>query len=263
LNATPSSAALAGGFRLDDRSALVTGAGRGLGWAIAGGLAAAGAHVYLVSRTLEQLEQAAAAIRAQGGSATPLACDITSADDVRALIDALPQLDILVNNAGYNIPEAFVDVCDEHLDRLIGINVRAAFVVAQAATRKMLALPARKQFGGAVVHVTSQMGHVGAAGRTVYCMTKHALEGLTKAMAVELAPHNIRVNSVAPTFVITPLTAPYFEDPAFRAWALERIPLGRLGTVQEVTAAVVFLASPAASLITGTSLIADGGWTAQ
>jgi NAD(P)-dependent dehydrogenase (short-subunit alcohol dehydrogenase family) len=127
----------------------------------------------------------------------------------------------------------------------------------------MLELPERKRIGGAIVNISSQMGHVGAPMRTVYCMTKHALEGLTKSMAVELAPHNIRINSVAPTFVETPLTRPFFENAQFRDWVMNRIPLGRLGTLEEVTAAIVFLASPAASLITGTSLLVDGGWTAQ
>ncbi len=141
--------------------------------------------------------------------------------------------------------------------------MRAAFLVAQAAARKMLEAPDRRTRGGAMVNISSQMGHVGVAGRTVYCMTKHALEGLTKALGVELAPHNIRVNSIAPTFIETPMTAPFFEEPRFREWVLNRIPLGRLGQLDEVTAAVVFLASPAASLITGTSLLVDGGWTAQ
>ena len=175
----------------------------------------------------------------------------------------VPRLDILVNNAGGNIPEPFVDVTEERLDRMLNLNVRAAFLVAQAAARKMLEAADRKERGGAIVNVSSQMGHVGAAGRTVYCMTKHALEGLTKALAVELAPHNIRVNSIAPTFIETPMTAPFFEEPRFREWVLNRIPLGRLGKLDEVSAAVAFLASPAASLITGTSLLVDGGWTAQ
>ena len=152
------------------------------------------------------------------------------------------------------------------LDRMLELNVRSAFVVAQTAVRKMLDTPAadRMAGGSAVVHITSQMGRVGAPRRTVYCMTKHALEGLTKAMAVELAPQGIRVNAVAPTFLDTELTRPFFEaDPAFAQWVLSRIPLGRLGTVDEVARLVTFLASPAASLITGESIAADGGWTAQ
>jgi len=255
--------AVLSGCRLDGRVALVTGAGRGLGLAAAIGLAQAGAEVYLVSRTFAELERAADSIRSDGGAATPLACDVTSGAQVRDAVGRLPRLDILVNNAGGNVPEPFVDVTEERLDRVLNLNVRAAFLVAQAAARKMLEAGDRKERGGAMVNVSSQMGHVGAAGRTVYCMTKHALEGLTKALAVELAPHNIRVNSVAPTFIETPLTAPFFEEPRFREWVLNRIPLGRLGKLEEVSAAVAFLASPAASLISGASLLVDGGWTAQ
>lgn len=251
------------GLRLDGRVALVAGAGRGLGRAAAEGLAQAGAEVILVSRTGSEIEDAARAIRAQGGTASALAFDVTDSGMAARAIGALARLDILINNAGGNLPEPFIDVTEERLDRILDLNVRAAFLVAQAATRKMLEDPERKTRGGSIINVTSQMGHVGAPNRTVYCMTKHALEGLTKAMAVELAPHNIRVNSIAPTFVQTPLTAPFFENPEFRRWVLDRIPLGRLGQLDEITAAVVFLASPAASLITGTSLVVDGGWTAQ
>ena len=251
------------GCRLDGRSALVTGAGRGIGLAIAIGLAQAGAEVYLVSRTRRELEQAADSIRTAGGAGIPVVCDITDGAEVRQALARIPRLDILINNAGGNIPEPFVEVSEEHLDRVLALNVRAAFLVAQAAARKMLEAPDRKQRGAAIVNISSQMGHVGSPGRSVYCMTKHALEGLTKALAVELAPHNIRVNSVAPTFIETPMTAPFFEEPRFRDWVLSRIPLGRLGKLEEVVAAVAFLASPAASLITGASLVVDGGWTAQ
>jgi NAD(P)-dependent dehydrogenase (short-subunit alcohol dehydrogenase family) len=251
------------GCRLDGRVALVTGAGRGLGLAAAIGLAQAGAEVHLVSRTRSELEEAADAIRANGGAAHALVCDVTKGLQVREAFSRLRALDILVNNAGGNLPEPFVDVTEERLDHILNLNVRAAFLVAQAAARKMLEAADRRERGGAMVNISSQMGHVGAAGRTVYCMTKHALEGLTKALGVELAPHNIRVNSIAPTFIETPMTAPFFEEPRFREWVLTRIPLGRLGQLDEVTAAVVFLASPAASLITGTSLLVDGGWTAQ
>jgi len=251
------------GCRVDGHIALVTGAGRGLGLHAAIGLAQAGAEIYLVSRTRSELEDAATKIRANGGTAHPLVCDVTNGALVRETFAKLPRLDILVNNAGGNIPEPFVDITEERLDWILNLNVRAAFLVAQAAARKMLEAADRKARGGAMVNISSQMGHVGAAGRTVYCMTKHALEGLTKALGVELAPHNIRVNSIAPTFIETPMTAPFFEEPRFREWVLNRIPLGRLGQLNEVTAAVVFLASPAASLITGTSLLVDGGWTAQ
>ncbi len=250
------------GCRVDGRVALVTGAGRGLGLAAAIGLAQAGAQVHLVSRTRAELEEAADTIRSEGGIAQALVCDVTNGGQVREAFARLPRLDILINNAGGNMPEPFVEVTEERLDRILNLNVRAAFLVAQAAARKMLEASDRRERGGAMVNISSQMGHVGAAGRTVYCMTKHALEGLTKALGVELAPHNIRVNSIAPTFIETPMTAPFFEEPRFREWVLNRIPLGRLGQLDEVTAAVVFLASPAASLITGASLGVDGGWTA-
>ena len=251
------------GCRLDGRVALVAGAGRGIGLAAAIGLAQAGANVYLLSRTLADLQQAADLIRADGGVASTLVCDVTNSAEMRAVISRIPRLDILINNAGSNLPEPFIDVTEERLDRILNLNVRAAFLVAQAAIRKMLEAPDRKERGGALVNVTSQMGHVGAPLRSVYCMSKHALEGLTKALAVELAPQNIRVNAIAPTFIETPLTKPFFEEPRFHEWVLSRIPLGRLGKLEEVTAAIVFLASPAASLITGTSLLVDGGWTAQ
>ena len=250
-------------FRLDGRKALVTGAGRGLGAAIARALASAGADVLLLSRSLPELQQVAMEIRTFGGTARAVVCDITDAVQLKEAIASCARLDILVNNAGMNIPEAFVDVTEEHLDRIVTLNVRAAFLVAQAAVRKMLEAPDRGRFGASIVNMSSQMGHVGSPNRTVYCMTKHALEGLTKAMAVELACKNIRVNSIGPTFIETPMTAPFFADDNFRNWALSRIPLGRLGQLDEVTGAVVFLSSPAASLITGASLPIDGGWTAQ
>jgi len=249
--------------RLDGRAALVTGAGRGIGRSAAIALAEAGAEVWLIARTASEIEQAAAEIRAAGGRAKTCACDVTDAAALKRAFAALPSLDVMVNNAGANIPEPFVDVSEEHLDRLLGLNVRAAFLAAQAAARKMLEASDRKQRGGAIINVSSQMGHVGAPNRSVYCLSKHALEGLTKAMAVELAPHNIRVNSVAPTFIETPMTRPMFAQPAFRDWAYDRIPLGRIGQPEDVAAAVVFLASSGASLITGTSLVIDGGWTAQ
>ena len=250
-------------FRLDGRTALITGAGRGIGRACAVALAQAGAEVWLAARTREEIEQAAAEIRAAGGRAHAAAFDVTRTTDLKRAIEAIPVLDVLVNNAGSNIPEPFVEVSEEHLDRLLELNVRAAFLAAQAAARKMLEAPDRKARGGAILHMSSQMGHVGAPDRSVYCLTKHALEGLTKAMALELAPHGIRVVSIAPTFVETPMTRTMFARPEFGQWVRSRIPGGRVGQPEEVAAAVVFAASPAASLLTGTSLLVDGGWTAQ
>ena len=243
----------------DGKLVVVTGASRGLGLGCAQAFAARGAEVLMVARGADELEQAAASIRAAGGQARALPCDVTDAAAVTALFDALPRCDVLVNNAGGNRPMPFVDVPLETLDHLLDLNVRSMFVTAQAAARAML----RAGNGGAIVQMSSQMGHVGAPNRTVYCMTKWAIEGLTKAMAVELAPRQIRVNAVAPTYIETPLTQPFFADPAFREDTLRRIPLGRIGTIDEVSAAVLFLASPAASLITGSSLLVDGGYTAQ
>jgi NAD(P)-dependent dehydrogenase (short-subunit alcohol dehydrogenase family) len=249
--------------RLDDLVALVTGASRGLGEEAAVALSEAGAEVVLLSRTRGELERVASRIRSLGGVARILVCDVTDAEAARSQLMSLKRLDVLVNNTGMNIPEPFIEVSEERLDRQLALNVRAAFVVAQTAVRKMLEASNRRECGGAIVNISSQMGRVGAPLRSVYCMTKHAVEGLTRAMAVELAPLNIRVNAVAPTFIDTPMTAPFLAKPEFREWVTSRIPLGRLGTPAEVAAAVVFLASPASSLITGASLTVDGGWTAQ
>jgi NAD(P)-dependent dehydrogenase (short-subunit alcohol dehydrogenase family) len=245
-------------FRLDDKIALVTGAGRGIGRAVALALADAGAELVLVSRTPSELAEVGEEIQLRGGKARPLVLDVTRSAAVRDAINGLKRLDILVNNAGLNRPQPFLEVDEATLDLLLGLNIRAAFIVAQAAARVMVA-----NSGGVIINMSSQMGHVGSdLNRTVYVMTKHAVEGLTKAMAVELAPKGVRVVSIAPTFVLTPLTKPFFDDPQTRKWILDRIPIGRGGTVEEVAQAVVFLASPAASLVTGSSLLVDGGWTA-
>jgi NAD(P)-dependent dehydrogenase (short-subunit alcohol dehydrogenase family) len=240
------------------RTVLVTGAGRGIGRGCARALAEAGADVVAVSRSPGELETLAEEVRALGRSARPVALDVTDAKSVRHLVVELPRLDALVVSAGGNIPEPLVEVTEEHLDALLDLNVRAAFVTVQAAARRMV-----DAGSGSIVLLSSQMGHVGAAGRTVYCTTKHAVEGLAKAAAVELGPHGVRVNAVAPTFVETPMTAPFLADPAFRAEVEDRIPLGRLGRVEDVAAAVAYLVSDAAALVTGTSLLVDGGWTAQ
>ena len=246
-------------FRLDGKRALVTGAGRGIGLAAASALAAAGAEVTLAARTQAEIEDAAATIRARGERAQALVLDVRDLDAVRDTIAAAAPFDVLVNNAGTNRPAPFAEVTVEDFDFVAGLNVRSAFFVAQAVARGLLA--AKRP--GSIINVSSQMGHVGAARRTVYCTTKHALEGMTKAMAVELAPHQIRVNSLAPTFLDTPMTRPFFQNEAFRNEVLGKIKLGRLGTVEDLTGAIVFLASDASSLMTGTSLIIDGGWTAE
>ena len=246
-------------FRLDGKRALVTGAGRGIGLAAASALAAAGAAVTLVARSREEIDQAAAAIRARGEAAEALALDVTDVMAVRAALAAAEPFDILINNAGTNRPAAFADVTAEDFDAIFALNVRAAFFVAQAAAQRLI----EAERPGSIVNVSSQMGHVGAARRSVYCASKHAMEGFTKAMAIELAPHRIRVNSLAPTFIETPMTRPFFQNAAFRAEVLAKIKLGRLGQLEDLTGAIVFLASDASALMTGSSLVIDGGWTAE
>ncbi len=245
-------------MRLDGLVGLVSGAGRGLGRACALALAQAGAEIVAMARTQDDIDSLCEEINRANGKAVPLVCDVTDTSAVKEAIAGLPRLDILFNNAGANIPEPIEDVTEDHLDRILNLNVKAVFVVAQAAALKMRA----GGRGGAIVMMSSQMGHVGAPNRTVYCMTKHSVEGLSKAMAVELAPEKIRVNTIGPTFIETPMTKPFFENPDFTKDTLQRIPMGRVGQMNEVTGAVVFLSSPAASLITGASLVIDGGWTA-
>ena len=237
---------------------VITGASRGLGRGCALAFAAQGAEVMLVARNAQQLDAVAAEIRDQGGRARTFAGDVTRPEVVQQVFAGLERCDVLINNAGMNRPQPFLEVDLATLDELLALNVRSMFVAAQAAARVMAG--ARS---GVIINMSSQMGHVGAINRTVYCMTKHAIEGLTKAMAVELGPLGIRVNAVAPTYIETPMTQSFLASTAFRSEVLQKIPLGRIGTIDEVVAAVTFLASPAASLITGASLLADGGYTAQ
>jgi NAD(P)-dependent dehydrogenase (short-subunit alcohol dehydrogenase family) len=252
------------GFRLDGRIALVTGAGAGIGEAVAYALAEAGAQSVLVGRSGAPLEALAARIAAAGlPTALVRPCDVLDTPRIQAIIAALSTLDILVNNAGTNIPEPFVEVTEQHLDAILNLNTRAYFLVAQAAARKMLEHPDRRARGGAIINMSSQMGHIGSPNRTVYCMSKHAVEGLTKAMAVELAPQHIRVNSIGPTFVETPLVQRIVDTPEKRHFVLSRIPMGEMAQLPDIAGAAVFLASPAAAMITGAALLVDGGWTAQ
>jgi NAD(P)-dependent dehydrogenase (short-subunit alcohol dehydrogenase family) len=245
-------------FDLSGRLALVTGAGRGIGAACALGLAEAGADLVLVSRSREELAQVAERVEAIGRRAQVAPCDVTSAGDVRGVAEEAGHVDILVNSAGTNVPEPFLDVSEQSFDALIAVNLKGTFLMSQAIGRSMAA-----RGEGSIVNISSQMGHVGGINRTAYCASKHGVEGLTKAMALDLAPQGVRVNSVAPTFIETPMTRPFLADPEFYADTVRRIPLGRVGHVDDVVGAVVYLASPAASLVTGTSLHVDGGYTAQ
>ncbi|WP_313803883.1 SDR family NAD(P)-dependent oxidoreductase [Sphingobium sp.] len=246
-------------FRLDGKRALVTGAGRGIGLACAAALAQAGADVTLAARSSGEIEAGAEAIRAAGGRADALILYVNDAAGTARALDAVAPFDILLNNAGTNRPMPFTDVSEEDYDAVLDLNLRAAFFVAQAVARRMIEAGSR----GAIIHMGSQMGHVGGQRRSLYCASKWGLEGMSKAMALDLAPHGIRSNTIAPTFIETPMTRPFFEDQAFLASVLEKIKLGRLGTVQDLMGAVVFLASDAAGLMTGTSLVVDGGWTAE
>ena len=240
---------------LSGRVALITGASRGIGEACAEAMVEAGARVIAVARSEKDL----ASLASRLGGAVEIWVEDVKERSFRERLERVDRLDILFNNAGTNAPQPFVDITEDVLDEMIGLNVRALFLAAQSAARVML----RSGSGGSIINMSSQMGHIGAANRTAYCMTKHAVEGLTKSMGVELAPLGIRVNSVAPTFIETPMTVPMFEDKAFKQWALDCIPMGRIGQLREVVAAVMFLASPDSSLMTGSSLKIDGGWTAR
>ena len=232
----------------------MTGAGRGIGLAAAAALAGAGADVTLVSRTASEIEAAA---REMGGTAVVL--DVSDIAAVKAFFATRPAFDILVNNAGTNRPKPMTDVSEADFDAVYNLNVKSAFFVAQACVLQMIA----EKIPGSLIHIGSQMGHVGGPNRSLYCGSKWALEGMNKAFALDLAAHNIRSNTIAPTFIETPLTKPFFEDPAFKASVLSKIKLGRLGQVEDLMGAIVFLASDASALMTGTSMVVDGGWTAE
>ena len=245
-------------LRLDGRRALVTGGGRGLGLAAAAALAGAGAEVTLAARTRPEIEAAAAALRARGQAARALALDVTDADAVAAALAREEPFDVLVQSAGTNRPAPLTEVRDDDLQAVLDLNVRATLQVAREAARRLIA--ARRP--GSFITVSSQMGHVGGPRRSVYCASKHAVEGMTKALAWELGAHGIRVNTVCPTFIETAMTAPMLADPSFAEWVRARIALGRVGRLEDVMGAVLFLAGDASALVTGSALMVDGGWTA-
>ena len=245
-------------FRLDGRRALVTGASRGIGRAAAAALADAGAEVTLLARSGGELETVSEAIRIRGNRAQTLQLDVTKTAQVTKEVAARGPFQILFNNAGVNLPAELLDITEEDYDAVTDLNVRSAVFVAQAVAKGLI----EAHLPGSIINVSSQMGHVGGPKRTVYCATKHAIEGATKAMAWELGAQNIRVNTICPTFIKTPMTAGMLENADFRDFVTSKIALSRIGKVEDIMGAVVYLASDASLLVTGSSLMIDGGWTA-
>ena len=250
-------------YNLRNKTAVVTGAGKGLGRACAIALAEAGANLVIISRTQKDLNEVSKKIKKLKTKCKSYVCDITNYNEIKKIINKQTKIDILVNNAGNNIPEHFTKVKTKNMEYLVKINTVATFNLAQLCALKMIESKNRKKIGGAIVNMSSQMGHVGGPIRSVYNMNKWGLEGLTKGMSLDLAKYNIRVNTVCPTFVVTPMTKKFLKNQKFKKETLNNIPLGRFAELSEVSSAVVFLASEAASMITGTSLLVDGGWTAK
>lgn len=252
LPATPS-------FRLDGKRALVAGASSGIGLACACALAEAGAAVTLVARRQAQLDEAVAAMTAKGWNAEALALDVSDVAAVEAAIGAAEPFDILVNSAGIARHSPAVETTVEDFDAVVGLNLRAAYFLTRSVAKRLI----EAGRPGSLINISSQMAHVGGVDRAVYCATKFAVEGFTKSMAIEWGPKQIRVNTICPTFIRTPLTEQTFSRPERRAWIEEKIKLGRVGTPHDIMGAVLYLASDAASLVTGTALMVDGGWTAD
>jgi len=250
-------------YNLKNKVALVSGAGKGLGRACAIALAESGANLIIISRTQKDLDEVSKIVIKFRVKCKSYVCDITNYEEIKKIINKQNKIDILINNAGTNIPEYFEKVKRENMEYLVKINTVATFNLAQLCALKMLKTKNRKKIGGSIVNMSSQMGHVSNPKRSVYSMTKFGLEGLTKGMALDLAKYNVRVNTVCPTFVVTPMTKSFLKDKKFKRDMLSSIPLGRFAEMSEISSAVVFLASDAASMITGTSLLIDGGWTAR
>ena len=250
-------------INLKNKTALVTGAGKGIGMACAIALAEAGANLIIISRTQKDLDKVSKIIRKFKSKCISYACDVTNYIQIKNFINKQKKIDILVNNAGTNIPEHFTKVKKKNMEYLVKVNTTATFNVAQLCTLKMLEAKNRKKIGGSIINMSSQMGHVGGPIRSVYNMTKAGLEGLTKGMAIDLAKDNIRVNTVCPTFIITPMTKNFLKNKKFKKDTLNNIPLGKFANLNDVATTVAFLASDASSMITGTSILVDGGWTAK
>ena len=250
-------------YNLKNKTAVVTGAGKGLGRACAIALAESGANLIIISRTKKDLNEVSNKIKKLKRKCISYVCDITDYEEIKKIINKQAKIDILINNAGNNIPEHFTKVKTKNMEYLVKINTIATFNLAQLCALKMIKAKNRKKIGGAIVNMSSQMGHVGGPIRSVYNMNKWGLEGLTKGMSIDLAKYNIRVNTICPTFVVTPMTKKFLKNKKFKRETLNNIPLGRFAELSEIASATVFLASDAASMITGTSLLVDGGWTAK
>ena len=250
-------------INLKNKTALITGAGKGLGKACAIALAEAGAKVIILSRTKSDLDKVSKIIKKTKGSSKSFVCDVTKPNEFNKILKKITRLDILVNNAGNNRPEHFTKVKQENMNYLTNLNMKAAFNIAQLCSQKMVKAKNRKKIGGSIIHMSSQLGKVGCEGRNVYNMNKFGIEGLARGMAVELAEYGIRVNTVCPTFVETPMVKKFFKNKKFKNQVLKNIPLGRVAKESDVATAVAFLAADSSEMITGTSLVVDGGWTAQ
>ena len=250
-------------YNLKNKYALVTGAGKGLGKACAIALAEAGSNLIIISRTKKDLDSVSKIIKKFKVKCKSYTCDITNYNQIKSIVNQQQRIDILVNNAGNNIPEHFTEVKTKNMEYLVKINTIAAFNVAQLCALKMIRLKNRKKIGASIINMSSQMGHVGGPIRSVYNMNKWGLEGLTKGMSIDLAKYNIRVNSVCPNIVLTPRTKKYFEDKKYNKYVKENTPIKKVVTVSDVATAITFLASESSSMITGASIIIDGGWTAK
>ena len=250
-------------YNLKNKTALVTGAGKGLGRACAIALAEAGTNLIIISRTEKDLKEVSKIIKKFRVNCKYFVCDVTKYEQIKKVINSQKRIDVVVNNAGTNIPEHFTKVKKSNMEYLVKVNTIASFNIAQLSALKMIELKTRKKTGGVIINMSSQMGHVGGPIRSVYNMNKFGLEGLTKGMSIDLAKYNIRVNTICPTFVVTPMTKKFLKDKKFMKEVLGNIPLGKFAELSDIASAVVFLSSDQASMITGTSLLVDGGWTAK